>query len=532
MRMFRIKRSWQPEVSFLGVWGVASLAAFLFMPPTWAAQAQDVSDESLRLRMQQLSDAIAKTQAQVSESQRQLEEMKQQLIDLQREMTQGHSTSTAPPAASTQQSALSSSEAISESMKDAIQDLRERQAVTESEIATHDQDKVESESKYPVRISGMLLLNGFVNRGAVDMPAVPSVALSGSGNAGASVKQTLLGIDAQGPHLFGAASYADLRIDFYGSSASTTSAGNYSGYLNNSALLRLRTMHAGLTWNHAQAFFALDRPILSPEKPDSLAATAEPPLAWSGNLWTWNPQAGVTANLGRSVSRGVQFQAALIDTGDAPLTSYAPSSNALVIPPSGAEQSSRPGVEVRLAGLGTLRDRDRNHLGVGGYFAPHQSSLGISYDSWAAIVDERLLLPANLQLTGSFYRGRALGGLGGGGYKDFAYAPNSYTGGYYFRALDDVGGWAQLKKRVNERLEFNGAAGMDNVFAGQFRPYFVQGASMMQNLARNHTYAGNVIYSPSAYLLFSLEYRWLESTPVTGASAQSNIIGVAAGYKF
>jgi hypothetical protein len=73
---------------------------------------------------------------------------------------------------------------------------------------------------------------------------------------------------------------------------------------------------------------------------------------------------------------------------------------------------------------------------------------------------------------------------------------------------------------------------MDDVFAGELRPYAVTGGSMYQNLARNRTYTGNMIYSPSAYLLFSLEYRHLESSPVVGLPAQSNIIGVGAGYRF
>ena len=81
----------------------------------------------------------------------------------------------------------------------AIQDLRERQALQESEIATQEQAKVESESKYPVKVTGMLLMNGFMNTSAVDLAATPTVAMSGSGNAGASVRQTMLGFDAHGP---------------------------------------------------------------------------------------------------------------------------------------------------------------------------------------------------------------------------------------------------------------------------------------------------------------------------------------------
>jgi hypothetical protein len=141
-------------------------------------------------------------------------------------------------------------------------------------------------------------------------------------------------------------------------------------------------------------------------------------------------------------------------------------------------------------------------------------------------------LPAHFQLTGSFYRGLALGGLGGGAFKDFAYRIDPESNTYYIDPLDDVGGWAQLKERFSERLQFNAAFGIDNAFAAELRRYAVTNGPTYQNLARNRTYTGNVIYSPSAYLLFSLEYRHLESSPVIGLPAASNIVGLGAGYKF
>ena len=64
--------------------------------------------------------------------------------------------------------------------------------------------------------------------------------------------------------------------------------------------------------------------------------------------------------------------------------------------------------------------------------------------------------------------------------------------------LDDVGGWVQLKEKTSERLEFNAAFGLDNVFAKELRPYAVFGGTMYQNLAINRTFTGNVIYTPSA----------------------------------
>ena len=341
----------------------------------------------------------------------------------------------------------------------------------------------------------------------------------------------MLGFSARGPHLFGAASYADLNVDFDGNPQSPAATTNYTGYnASNATLLRLRTAHAGLQWPHTQAYFSLDRPILSPDSPTSLTAVAEPALAWSGNLWTWNPQAGVTHDLPIG-SRAVRLQGALVDVGDAPWSVVTTSAATGGTPATGAEQSRWPGAEARVALLGSKSD-EGSHLGAGGYFSPHLNPMGRRFDAWAGTLDAKLLLPWRLSFTGSFYRGAALGGLGGGGFKDFGYRADSVAGAYYFRPYDDVGGWAQLKEKLSQRLELNAAFGLDSVFASQLRAYAVPGGTSYQNLARNRTYTGNAIYSPSAYLLFSLEYRHLESSPIIGSPVGSNVIGLAAGYRF
>jgi len=534
MRMSAFSRTWKSGVGH-SAWrlAMAPLVASLLLSVR-PVPAQSPTRDALAQKVQELNDAMTRTQALLEKSQHELEEMRLQLSDLQRQIALG-GPATAIPAASDAagNTPPEPSQGSSDSNDAAIQDLRERLTIQESEIATQEQTKVESESKYPVKITGMLLMNGFKNSGAVDLAASPSIATGGSGSAGATLRQTILGFDALGPHIFGAQSFADLRVDMFGIQTGGAST-SYSGYYNtNSAFVRLRTAHAGLYWDRTQAYFALDRPILSPDSPTSLTATAVPPLAWSGNLWTWNPQAVFTQALAPRGSAGVELQAALIDVGDAPLTPVVtPNSTPVSATPSSAEQSSSPGVEARVAFNGPGRDDGRPHIGVGGFFAPHVSSLHRNFDSWAGTMDARMPLAAHLEFSGTFYRGAALGGLGGGGYKDFAYAPNPNTGGYYFRPLDDVGGWAQLKETASERLQFNAAFGLDNVFAGQLRHYYVEGGSPAQNLARNRTYVGNVIYSPSAYLLFSLEYRHLESIPVEGPPSASNIIGLGAGYKF
>jgi hypothetical protein len=474
---------------------------------------------SIPAQIQQLTTAMERTQAQLQDSQRQLDEMRQQLANLQQQMAaqQGSPVPAADPQTAGEPQTASAD----------LQPIREHEALQDAQIATHEQTKVESESKYPVKITGLLLFNGFVNTNAVDMAATPTVAIPGSGSTGASVRQTILGIDAQGPHLLGARSFADLRVDFFGNSTSNATSGSYSATDN---LVRLRTAHAGLQWENTEASFAYDRPILSPDTPSSLTAVATPALAWSGNLWAWNPQLIITQNLALADSRALQLQAALIDVADPPV-SLSGLYSAAAAPASSAQQSRWPGVEARIAALGPVRD-SRAHIGIGGYFSPHVLPSGRRFDAWAATLDTRFHLPARLEFSGSFYRGFGVGGLGGGVYKDDTYIYSTTQDQYRFRPLNDVGGWAELKEKWNERLEFNTAFGIDNGIASNLRRYANPGGPVYQDLARNRTWTGNVIYTPSAYLLFSLEYRYLASSPIAGSSVSANVIGLSAGYKF
>jgi hypothetical protein len=496
--------------------------------------AQTGTQESVSQQILKLTEAMAATQAQLEQSQRQLNEMQKQLQALQQQLGQNSSTGAAPGTPASTPPASTPQDAVTE-LQSAVQDIRDRQAMQESQIATQEQTKIESESKYPVKITGLLLFNGFVNTRAVDIPVTPVLALPGPGSTGASVRQTVLGIDARGPYLFGARSYADLRVDFDGSTQSTATTTAYSGpYSANSTFLRLRTAHAGLQWTRTEAYFSLDHPIFNPDTPTSLTAIAEPALAWSGNLWTWNPQLGLKQNVPLSSSHDLQLEAALVDVGDAPLTPIsAVTATSPVTAPSAAEQSRWPGVEAHLALVGSGLNAEQGfHVGLGGYFSPHRSYMGEEFDAWAGTVDTRLLLPARLELSGSGYRGLALGGLGGGALKDIEYKTSTSTSSYYVHPLDDVGGWAQLKEKFSERVELNAAYGIDNAFGGEVRRDSTATGTLYQNLARNQTYTGNVIYKPTAYLLFSLEYRHLQSSPELGATAASDVIGLGAGFKF
>ena len=81
-------------------------------------------------------------------------------------------------------------------------------------------------------------------------------------------------------------------------------------------------------------------------------------------------------------------------------------------------------------------------------------------------------------------------------------------------------------------MEFNIDFGLDNAFASQVRPYASPASDTYFNLVRNATFFTNAIYSPTAYTLFSFEYRRLDSSPASGSASTANVYGLAAGYKF
>jgi uncharacterized coiled-coil protein SlyX len=500
---------------------VVLLAAILLLcSPRPLLRAQSVSaqipaQEKTEQRVEHLTAAMAHVQAQMDAYQAQLMELRQELGELKQQMAEEKSASSRPTQAA--DAKVGSAEAVP-SNEATLEEIRERQTIEESQIQTHDVTKVETESKYPLKVSGLVLFNAFVNTRQVDVSAAPSYALQGPGSTGLSLRQTVLGLDARGPHLLGAASHADVRADFFASGT----VSNYAA----GGVLRLRTAHAALDWQNTEAFVELDRSILEPNEPSSLVAIAQPELAWAGNLWAWNPQIGVTHQFALSDSTRIKVQAALIDSSDPPQ----PGSNSTGPAVTDTERSRWPGTEARIA-FQNRKSGIGPEFGAGGYFSPHRNIDGDKFDAWAGTLDARLPLSRYIELTANAYRGQALAGLGAGGYVNFYYS--YYGSNEYVHALDDVGGWAQMKARPGQRVEMNAGYGTDNPFAKEIQQAAAaQDGSYYTGLARNRSFYSNAIFSPSAYLLFSLEYRRLWTDLSTGPTNFSDVIGIGAGYKF
>ena len=76
-----------------------------------------------------------------------------------------------------------------------------------------------------------------------------------------------------------------------------------------------------------------------------------------------------------------------------------------------------------------------------------------------------------LSLSGKFYRGKGLGGLGGGIGRSVLFSGDPGIALHAVRALNSAGGWAQLKYRPATKLEFNGAFGQDSPYLADMRAF-------------------------------------------------------------
>jgi hypothetical protein len=158
------------------------------------------SADELNQRMKELVQEMIRTGAQLEDSQKQMIELKQGLTALQQQLTELNR----PP----QNSQPVDSQSQLNSLAEAVESLNEDHQVEETELAVHEQTKVESVSKYPIKVSGTILLNGFANSKQTSIPLTPTYFSSGSGSTGLSLSQTILGLQGTGPTLWGATSSA------------------------------------------------------------------------------------------------------------------------------------------------------------------------------------------------------------------------------------------------------------------------------------------------------------------------------------
>jgi hypothetical protein len=342
---------------------------------------------------------------------------------------------------------------------------------------------------------------------------------------GATLRQTILGVEGDGPRIGGARTSADVSMDFFSGLA-------YASYGTSAGVVRMRTASVNFDWEKDSVQVGLVTPLIAPLAPASYATVAEPSLAGAGNLWTWAPQLKYTHRFPLGEEKRMQFEFGLWDS---PAAGY--DTNQLFRTASPAELAEQPSYETRVSYVGA--GEHGLQLGAGGYYSRqaypgYQGYAGTeNVDSYAGTFDARLPLGKHFELSGEGYRGRALGGLGGGVYKDVVTGTDPVTGASVLHGLNAIGGWTQWKTRFSETLETNLSIGEDDGLAADFHAVMQPaGASATQLRARNRMLVANLIFRPKTYLILSPEYRRIWSWPITGTGSTLDVFTLSAGYQF
>src|SRR5271167_268430 len=343
--------------------------------------------------------------------------------------------------------------------------LEEEQQLLTGKVDEQHQTKLESASKYRVRFSGIALFNLFSNQGTVDNIDVPTLAyrqseMSSSGSFGGTLRQSIFGFEVFGPELMGARTSGTVNFDAGGGFPNISDGVN-------SGLVRLRTATMRLDWKSTDLVMGQDQLFFQPNSPTSFASLIVPALSYAGNLWAWTPQIHVEHRFAVNDKSTFIVQGGILDalTGEPPYYEYT-----WYRVPQAGERARQPGYAARVAYSHEFFGHPFT-IGTAGYYSRENWGYGRDVNGYAATLDWSVPLSEKFLLSGSFYRGQAIGGLGGAMGRSVLYNGPLIDPTTSVIPLNTVGGWAQLKYRANSRLEFNAAFGQDNPFAADVREF-------------------------------------------------------------
>ncbi|HYL73799.1 MAG TPA: hypothetical protein VEU96_06315 [Bryobacteraceae bacterium] len=491
----------------------ASAPAAVGQPTPANSQGADPL-RSVMAQMEQLRLALNDMRDQLAESRREGRELRRELQTVQEQLNSIRAISTRPGGESV----------VDAKAMDRTAALAEEQELLAAKVADQYQTKVESGSKYRVRLSGLALLNVVSTNGSVDnldLPGIarPKSALDSNGSFGVTLRQSLIRLDVTGPNWGGARTSGDLSFDFFGGFPAT-SGGITSG------LVRLRTAKVLFDWPNTTVAVGQDAPFFSPLSPTSLASTAYPALSSAGNIWAWTPQVQVERRVAISDSSKFAMQFGIL----APLSGESPAAEYNWMPSAG-ERSRVPAYATRLAWQLGTGDRLAT-LGAGAYYSRQNWGFGRTVDAWAATADWDIPLGKWFTLSGEAYRGRAIGGLGAGASGSVLFRGVPLLSTSSVLALNSAGGWAQFKFKPMERIEFNAAFGEDYPFRQGLRPLLLSRSIEGSPASRNASGFLNVIYQPRSNLLFSIEYRRLWTSSFYDPKQTADHVSISSGIVF
>jgi hypothetical protein len=468
----------------------------------------DAEFQQLKQELREVVSTLRETRDELRASQREIEALRMEVVSLR------SSGGAAPPTPDS-----------GGDIADELTLLKQQQQILSTRVDQQYQTKVESGSKYRVRLSGLVLFNASSTRGSVNEQDVPMLAEPQSpgtsgGSISATMRQTLVNVDIFGPEFAGARTSANLQFDFFGGFPYTQDGAAMG-------IARFRVGKAKLDWDKWSLTIGQDKPFISPNSPTSLATIGTPGFGYSGDLWTWTPQIVAERRWAPSDTVMAKTQFGVLDPFNGSYAGYTSSRN-----PEPGERSRTPAISARQSiefGSGS----DKSSIGFGGYFARQDYNFGRILDAWAGTLDWNILLGRHFEFTGLLYRGEGLGGLWGGIGTSAVFDGNPDLSTSELYGVNTIGGWSQLKFKPAAKWEINAGFGEDSPFASDLRNYDEPSSAYYNPpYLRNWSTMFNVIERPRSNLMFSLEYRHLNTVGFSGVRNTAEHINLGVGVSF
>lgn len=488
----------------------------------------DAAIRDLREQVRQLRSLVDEMRAENAQSRAEMHQLRQDLQAtralLEKPGASNEAVAHTTPETGSQGNPARAESQVSATLEERVQKLEDSTSLLGSKVDEQYQTKVESASKYRARLHGIILMNAFRNVGGAnsfDFPDYPQPLERGAPQAslGATLRQSEIGLEVFGPTLLGAKSSADIQFDFAGGFPATGNAVNFG-------IVRLQTASMRLDWGHTSIVAGQDSLFMSPLSPTSFATLATPTFGYAGNLWAWTPQLRVEHRFAISDQQTVTVQAGVLDN----LNWEFPSDPFYRYPQAG-EQSGQPAYALRTAWSRPVHSHPLS-FGVAGYYGRQNWDWNRNVDAWAGTADWQFPIMPRVSVSGEFYRGRGIGGLGAAVGRSIVYGGDPSSAWTPIRGLDAIGGWTQLKVQVTPKIELNGVVAEDNAFASDVRGFALDQNNFVPILGRNQAALGNVVFRPRSDLLLSAELRRLRAFPVYSSSTTTNQAILSFGILF
>ena len=504
--------------------------------PTSVSQSDSPSFRELNSQVLELRTAIEQMRSENAQARAEMRELRQELQDT-RKLLAPLAVSIGPSASPNLRTQAESTprEADAAAFSDAsgtstvdlgnrVQKLEESSQMLSSKINEQYQTKVETATKYRARLSGIVLMNAFHNVGASDNLDLPDYARpvapgNPQASVGATLRQTEIGLELFGPTFAGAKSSASAQFDFGGGFASTNNGVNFG-------IARIQTASVRLDWKNTSVIAGQDSLFISPLSPTSFASLATPTFAYAGNLWGWTPQIRVEHRFELPAQQTLTLQAGVLDN-----LNWEPPYDPFYRAAQAGERSGQPAYAMRTAWSKPVFAHQLS-FAVAGYYGRQNWSWDRYVDAWAGMADWQIPIARRLTLSGEFYRGRSVGGLGAGIGRAVLFGGVPFDASTRIRGLDSAGGWSQLKFQLTSKLEFNGVFAEDNAYAGDVRGFAVDANNFSAILGRNRGTLENLVYRPRSDLLLSAEFRRLRTFPIYSNANSTNQLNLAVGILF